>query len=145
MTVDAATEQHTSNGETADADPAPEPAEAEQTDSGATESAEAEKPKRKPRKQSTARKTRSVELTLTVTGTADGEWQADLMHGTKRVVRGLTIPAAAVSRAAKELHDDISGAIEQVLDAAREQHRSRVEELQAELEKAQQALAELQE
>ena len=98
----------------------------------------------RPRKQnSTARKTRTVELTLTVTGTADGDWQAELTHGGKRVVQGLPIAAAAVSRAAKELHPDISGGIETVISAAREQHKARMDELQAELEKVKQALAEL--
>lgn len=166
MTVDAATQEHTPNGEAPSTEPetpqAAQAAESSEAQSGeSTQSAEStgaqnsdsqttegdDKPKqqRKPRKQSTAKKTRSVELTLTVTGTVDGDWQADVVHGTKRVVRGLDIPAAAVARAAKELHEDISGAIEQVLEAAREQHRSRVEELQAELEKAQKALAELQE
>ncbi|HEX9335248.1 MAG TPA: DUF6319 family protein [Pseudonocardiaceae bacterium] len=97
----------------------------------------------RPRKQSTARKTRTVELTLTVTGTADGDWQAELMHGGKRVVQGLSIAAAAVSRAAKELHPDISGGIETVISAARAQHKARMDELQAELDKVKQALAEL--
>ncbi|MGW4113069.1 DUF6319 family protein [Actinosynnema sp. NPDC004786] len=104
--------------------------------------AEAEaKPAKRPK--STAKKTRTVELTLTVTGTADGEWQADLVHGTKRVVQGLSISAAAVSRAAKELHDDIAGGIDEVIEAARAQHRTRMEELEAELAKVKAALAEL--
>ncbi|HKN98017.1 MAG TPA: DUF6319 family protein [Pseudonocardiaceae bacterium] len=103
-----------------------------------------EPPKRgRPRKQSTARKTRTVELVLTVTGTADGEWQAELTHGGKRVVQGLPIAAAAVVRAAKELHPEISGEIETVITAARDQHRARMEELEAELNKVKQALAEL--
>ncbi len=103
-----------------------------------------ETPKRgRPRKQSTARKTRTVELILTVTGTAEGEWQAELTHGGKRVVQGLSIAAAAVSRAAKELHPEISGGIETVLNAARDQHKARMEELEAELNKVKQALAEL--
>ncbi|MFD7656389.1 DUF6319 family protein [Actinosynnema sp. NPDC059797] len=107
--------------------------------------AKAEEPEAKPSKRpkSTAKKTRTVELTLTVTGTADGEWQADLVHGTKRVVQGLVIPAAAVSRAAKELHDDIAGGIDEVIEAARAQHRTRMEELEAELAKVKAALAEL--
>lgn len=104
----------------------------------------ADTPKRgRPRKQSTARKTRTVELILTVTGTAEGEWQAELTHSGKRVVQGLPIAAAAVSRAAKELHPDIYGGIETVISAAREQHQVRMEELQAELDKVKQALAEL--
>jgi hypothetical protein len=95
------------------------------------------------RAKSTAKKTRTVELTLTVTGTMDGDWQADLLHGTQRVVQGLTIPAIAVSKAAKELHEDIFMGIETVLEAARDQHRTRMEELEAELAKVKQALAEL--
>nr|WP_236594785.1 DUF6319 family protein [Saccharothrix sp. 6-C] len=108
----------------------------------AEQPAEAEaKPVKRPK--STAKKTRTVELTLTVTGTADGEWQADLVHGTKRVVQGLAISAAAVSRAAKELHDDIAGGIDEVIETARAQHRTRMEELEAELAKVKAALAEL--
>nr|WP_312865098.1 DUF6319 family protein [Saccharothrix tamanrassetensis] len=104
------------------------------------------KPAAKPRApKSTAKKTRTVELTLTVTGTADGEWQADLVHGTKRVVQGLSISAAAVSKAAKELHEDIAGGIDEVIEAARAQHRTRMEELEAELAKVKAALAELSE
>jgi Family of unknown function (DUF6319) len=94
---------------------------------------------------STARKTRTVELTLTVTGTLDGEWQAEVSHSGSRVVQGLSVPAAAVSRAAAELHEDISKAIESVLDVAREQHQARLAELEAELTKVKQALADLQE
>jgi Family of unknown function (DUF6319) len=121
---------------------APEPV----TPPAAEQEEPAEKPQRKPRKQaSTARKTRTVELTLTVTGTADGDWQAELTQAGKRVVKGLDVSAAAVSRAAAELHEDISKAIETVLDAAREQHQAKVAELEAELAKAKAALAELQE
>lgn len=106
----------------------------------------AEAPAKRGRKPgSTARKTRTVELTLTVTGTLDGEWQAEVSHSGSRVVQGLRIPAAAVSRAAAELHEDISKAIESVLDVAREQHQARLAELEAELSKVKQALADLQE
>lgn len=108
--------------------------------------AEAPAPAKRGRKPgSTAKKTRTVELTLTVTGTLDGEWQADLSHSGSRVVQGLAIPAAAVSRAAAELHEDISKAIESVLDVARQQHQARLAELEAELSKVKQALADLQE
>ncbi|OKI20848.1 hypothetical protein A6A25_37495 [Saccharothrix sp. CB00851] len=117
-------------------------AQAEQAAAAEAKPVEAEaKPAKRPK--STAKKTRTVELTLTVTGTADGEWQADLVHGTKRVVQGLPISAAAVSRAAKELHDDIAGGIDEVIEAARAQHRTRMEELEAELAKVKAALAEL--
>jgi hypothetical protein len=127
-------------------EPAAPPATEETVPAAQADQAEpAEKAQRKPRKQSTVRKTRTVELTLTVTGSADGEWQAELTQSGKRVVRGLIVPAAAVSRAAAELHEDISKGIETVLDAAREQHQAKVAELEAELEKAKAALAELQE
>nr|CEL16626.1 hypothetical protein [Kibdelosporangium sp. MJ126-NF4]CTQ89023.1 hypothetical protein [Kibdelosporangium sp. MJ126-NF4] len=102
-----------------------------------------EKPKRAARTKSTAKKTRTVELTLTVTGTLDGAWQADLMHGTSRVVQGLTIPAAAVSKAAQELHPEIAEKIDEVINAAREQHESRLRELEEEMAKVKQALADL--
>ncbi|GHH57291.1 DUF6319 family protein [Lentzea cavernae] len=118
---------------------APKPAEAPKA-----EAPKAEKPKAG-RPKSTAKKTRTVELTLTVTGTAEGEWQADLVHGTQRVVSGLVIPAIAVAKAAKELHEDIAQGIESVLEAARDQHRTRMEELEAELARVKAQLAELSE
>lgn len=96
------------------------------------------------RAKSTARKTRSVELTLTVTGTAEGEWQADLTHQGKRVVQGLSIPASAVTKAASELHPDISEAIDGVVTAAREQHEAKLAELEAEVERVRKTLAELE-
>lgn len=117
-------------------------AEPEATD---TPEAEEEPKKTRGRKASTARKTRTVELTLTLTGTAEGEWQAELSQSGRRVVQGLPIPPASVSRAAAELHEDIAKAIDSVLDVARQQHRARVEELEAELNRVRQALADLQE
>lgn len=129
-----------------EATPAPE------TDSEAASAAaapEADAPVEAPRKRgrkpgSTARKTRTVELTLTVTGTMDGEWQAELTQSGSRLLQGLSIPAAAVSRAAAELHEDISKTIEGVLDAAREQHQARLAELEAELNQVKAKLANLQ-
>lgn len=122
-------------------DTAPDAETAEAAES--TESTEnADKPKRG-RPKSTAKKTRTVELVLTVTGTLDGSWQADLVHGTKRVVSGLTIPAAAVSRAAQELHPEVAKAIDSVISDAREQHETRLRELEAEVAKVKQALADL--
>ncbi|RSM39619.1 hypothetical protein DMA12_28995 [Amycolatopsis balhimycina DSM 5908] len=151
MTVDVLTHDE----ETAEA-PAPEvsPAEATVTESaspspeGSPEPAEDEAPKPKRGRPkgataSTAKKTRTVELILTVTGTADGEWQAELKNGSKWVAKGLEIPAAAVSRAAKELHADLSGPIDEVINQAREAQAAKVAALEAELEKAKQALAEL--
>ncbi|WP_017976817.1 DUF6319 family protein [Actinopolyspora halophila] len=100
--------------------------------------------KTKGRKQSSARKTRSVELTLTVSGTAEGEWQADLTHGGKKIVQGLPIPASSVSKAAGELHDDISEAIESVITEARQQHEARLAELEAELQRVRKTLEDLE-
>jgi hypothetical protein len=134
--------------EAAAATAAPAEKAAPAADAAAPAEAEASAPapaKRGRKPGSTARKTRTVELTLTVTGTLDGEWQAELSHSGSRVVQGLKIPAAAVSRAAAELHEDISKAIESVLDVARQQHQARLAELEEELTKVKQALAELQE
>ncbi|NYH78592.1 hypothetical protein FHR84_001917 [Actinopolyspora biskrensis] len=100
--------------------------------------------KTKGRKQSSARKTRSVELTLTVSGTAEGEWQADLTHGGKKIVQGLPIAASSVSKAAGELHDDISEAIESLISEARQQHEARLAELEAELQRVRKTLEDLE-
>ncbi|SDJ78771.1 hypothetical protein SAMN04487820_10293 [Actinopolyspora mzabensis] len=100
--------------------------------------------KTKGRKQTGARKTRQVELTLTVSGTAEGEWQADLTHAGKKIVQGLPISASSVSKAAGELHDDISEAIESVLSEARQQHEARLAELEAELQRVRKTLEELE-
>lgn len=103
-----------------------------------------DKPKRGRPRKAAAGKTPGIELVLTVSGTGEAtEWTAEVSHGSKRVVKGLQIPATAVAAAAKDLHPDIADAIETVLSAARDRQRSRVEALQAELEAAQRALAEL--
>jgi uncharacterized protein DUF6319 len=128
-----------------------EPADLEETSAPAADTSteadapaeDAPKPKRGRAKGAAPRKTRTVELTLTVTGTADGDWQAELKHGSTWVARGLAISAAAVSRAAKELHEDLSTPIDEVINEAREQQKAKVAQLEAELEQAKQALAEL--
>lgn len=104
-----------------------------------------EKPRRGRPKGSTARTTRTVELTLTVSGTADGEWQAELKQGSAWVTRGLPVTAAAVSRAAAELHPEVAEPIDAVIGAAREQRAARVATLEAELVQARKALAEMDE
>jgi hypothetical protein len=109
-------------------------------------SAEAPEPGKRRRgrpKGSTARTTRTIELTLTVTGTADGEWEAELKQGSTWLSRGLPVSAAAVSRAAQELHAELAEPIDAVIDAAREQRAARVAALEAELEQARKALAEI--
>jgi hypothetical protein len=115
-----------------------------ESDSARSDATEARPKRGRPRK-SAAAKSPGVELVLTVTGTAEAtDWQAEVTHGGKRVVKGLPVPATAVAAAAKDLHPDVAEAIESVLNAARDRQRSRVEQLQAELEVAQRALADLQ-
>lgn len=162
MTVDALTRTDAVSEEAATEAPVDSTPQAETTETPAEASAEtpdgdttpetpasesvvdSPKPKRgRPKVATTAKKTRTVELTLTVTGTADGEWQAELKNGSKWVTKGLEIPAAAVSRAAKELHADLAGPIDEVINAARELQAAKVAQLEAELEKAKLALAEL--
>ncbi|MDT7581377.1 MAG: hypothetical protein QOK35_2641 [Pseudonocardiales bacterium] len=92
---------------------------------------------------SAARTTRVVELCLTVSGGADGEWQAELKQGAAWISRGLPVSATAVLRAARELHDELAGPIEAAMGAAREARAARVAALEAELEQARKALAEL--
>jgi hypothetical protein len=90
-----------------------------------------------------SRRQRPAEVTVTLSSTADGEWTVDVVAGKKRAVRAVPVPASAVARAAKELTPEVAEAIEAVLEAARVQQRERVEQLRAELDAAQRALAEL--
>jgi hypothetical protein len=112
-----------------------------------TETAPVDSPPKRGRgrpKGSTARTTRTVELTLTVSGTADGEWQAELKQGTAWLQRGLPVTAAAVLRAAQELHEQLAEPIDAVIGAAREQRSAKVAALEAELAQARKALAEME-
>ena len=104
----------------------------------------AAKPKKAPAKKAAGKKTKTLELTLTVTGTADGEWHAELKQGSTYLARNLAVAAAAVSRAAKELHEDLSTPIDEVIEAARDQQAAKVAALEAELEAARRALADLE-
>lgn len=122
-------------------DPGPAPSTGTpEADTGAT----ADKPKRGRPKGSAARTTRVVSLTLTVSGSADGEWQAELKNGSTWVARGLPVTAAAVSQAAAALHADLAGPIDEVIETARSAKAARVAELEAELEQARKALAEME-
>ena len=96
-----------------------------------------------PARKAAGKKTKTLELTLTVTGTADGEWRAELKQGSSYLARDLSVAAAAVSRAAKELHEDLSTPIDEVIEEARCQQTARVAALEAELEAARKALADL--
>src|SRR3954463_3549634 len=90
--------------------------------------------KKSPAKRASGKKTKTLELTLTVTGTADGEWHAELKQGTTFLARHLAVAAPAVSRAAKELHEDLHTPIAEVIEEARCQQAARVATLEAELE-----------
>ncbi|OJZ65266.1 hypothetical protein BRW64_14935 [Mycolicibacterium diernhoferi] len=100
----------------------------------------AEKPKTR---RTAGKKAKMLELVLTVSGTADGEWRAELKQGATYLARDLAVAAAAVSRAARELHEDLSGPIDAVIEEARMQQAAKVSALEAELEAARRALADL--
>ena len=123
-------------GSMADATPAPD------TVTAAPEPPDTPEVK-EPVKKSVGKKAKTRELTLTVTGTADGEWHAEIKQGSSYLVRNLAVAAAAVSRAAKELHEELFAPIEALMDEARSQHAARVAALEAELEAARKALADL--
>ncbi|WP_328320665.1 DUF6319 family protein [Kribbella sp. NBC_00382] len=145
-TPDSALDSSTALDSTTEAPAADASVESPATSDGADASSSApvaEKPKKAPAKKAAPKKTKTLELTLTVTGTADGEWKAELKQGNSYIAKNLLVAAAAVSRAAKELHEDLSGPIDEVIDAAREQQAAKVAALEAELEAARKALAEL--
>jgi hypothetical protein len=119
------------------------PDDASMPDAPAAAAPAPEKPKKAPAKKPAAKKTKTLELTLTVTGSADGEWRAELKQGATFLARNLAVAAAAVSRAAKELHEDLASPIDKVIDEARSLQAAKVAALEAELEDARKALAEL--
>jgi hypothetical protein len=94
-------------------------------------------------KKTTGKKAKTFELTLTVTGSADGEWHAEIKQGNSYLVRDVAVAAAAVSRAAKELHEKLFTPIEALMDEARSQQAARIAALEAELEAARKVLADL--
>ncbi|TDD09783.1 cell wall anchor protein [Saccharopolyspora terrae] len=137
------------------------------TPSPATETKPAEKPAAKPAPapaakpstQATAkpadtaatrRKPRQVKqpvggAVVTLTADQDGQWSVEVVNAKRKLVKPTQVPANAVAQAAKLLHDDVAAAVEPLIEAAREQHRARVEQLRAELEAAEAALEELDE
>ncbi|SFS39385.1 DUF6319 family protein [Saccharopolyspora flava] len=82
---------------------------------------------------------------VTLTADQDGQWSVEVANTKRKLVKSTQVPANAVAQAAKLLHDDVAAAVEPLIEAAREQHRARVEQLRAELEAAQAALEELDE
>jgi Family of unknown function (DUF6319) len=82
-------------------------------------------------------------ITVTLSSTPDGEWTVEVLAGSRRTVRPQPVSAGSVAAAAKALGGDIEQAIDGAITAAREQQQARVAQLEAELEVARQALAEL--
>ncbi|WP_423202389.1 DUF6319 family protein [Mycobacterium decipiens] len=119
------------------------PGSAPTPDAPTSETSTAEKPKKATAKKAASKRTKTLELTLTVTGAADGEWHAELKQGSAYLARNVAVAAAAVSRAAKELHQDLSTPIDEVIGEARSQQAARVAALEAELEAARKVLANL--
>jgi hypothetical protein len=78
-----------------------------------------------------------------LTATPDGEWQAEVFSGSRRVGRAVPVPAADVAVAARALPPAVADAITAALEGARQRQRERVERLRAELEAAQHALDQL--
>lgn len=54
--------------------------------------------------------------------TADGELHSALKKGTTYLARNVAVAAAIVSRAAKELHEDLSTPIDEVIEEAGSGH-----------------------
>lgn len=81
--------------------------------------------------------------TITLIADNEGQWNVEVSNGKKRVLKPTAVPASAVAQAAKSLHADVADAVEPLLEAAREQQRARVDQLQQELEAAQRMLDEL--
>ncbi len=102
-----------------------------------------EAPKKPAARKTAGRKAKTIELVLTVTGTADGEWRAELKQGGSYLARDLAVAAAAVSRAAKELHQYLATPIDSIIEEARVQQAAKVSALEAELEAARRVLADL--
>lgn len=126
--------------------PAAEPAAPAAESAPAPADKPAEKPADKPKPAKAAAKKApaggAAELTVTLTATAEGEWSVEVVSGKKKV-KPAPVAAANVATLAEQLPEEAAEAIQTVIDAARERHRQRVEQLQAELAAAQQALEEL--
>jgi hypothetical protein len=70
-------------------------------------------------------------------------WQG-FSPGRRLLAAAITLRTnAAVSRAARELHEDLSTPIDEIIEGARSQQAAKVAALEAELEAARKALAEL--
>ncbi|HEX4705822.1 MAG TPA: DUF6319 family protein [Pseudonocardiaceae bacterium] len=106
----------------------------------ATASAAADPPVKRPAR---GRPKQPAPITVTLSSTPDGEWTVEVVAGTRRTVRPQPVSAGSVAAAARALGGDIEQAIDGALSAAREQQLARVAQLEADLNAARQALAEL--
>ncbi|MBQ0925233.1 DUF6319 family protein [Saccharopolyspora endophytica] len=122
------------------AKPAPAPA-AKPSTQATAKPADAAAARRKPRQV----KQPVGGAVVTLTADQDGQWSVEVANAKRKLVKPTQVPANAVAQAAKLLHDDVAAAVEPLIEAAREQHRARVEQLRAELEAAEAALEELDE
>ena len=82
-------------------------------------------------------------ITVTLSSTADGEWTVEVQAGSRRTVKPQSVGAGSVAAAARALGGEIESAIEGAITAARERQQARVDQLEAELAAARQALTEL--
>lgn len=83
--------------------------------------------------------------TVILTADQAGQWNVEVSTGKKRVLRPTPVSTSAVAQAAKSLHEEVAAAVEPMLEAAREQQRERVEQLEQQLADAQRMLHELTE
>ncbi|MCX2732229.1 DUF6319 family protein [Saccharopolyspora sp. NFXS83] len=83
--------------------------------------------------------------TVILTADQAGQWNVEVSTGKKRVLRPTPVSTSAVAQAAKSLHEEVAAAVEPLLEAAREQQRERVEQLEQQLADAQRMLHELTE
>jgi hypothetical protein len=118
---------------------APAPAPVQETE--IYQPAPVEKPAKKPVRRPSGKP--PAEVTVTLHSTSRGDWTVEVVVGSKRSVRAVPVPAAAIAKVAKELPSQVEDAISAVMAAARQQHQERIALLQAELDAARRALNEL--
>lgn len=121
--------------------PAPAPVAQAPAEPEIYQPAAVEKPAKKPARRASGKP--PAEVTVTLHSTSRGDWTVEVVVGSKRSVRAVPVPAAAIAKVAKELPSQVEDAISAVMAAARQQHQERIALLQAELDAARRALNEL--
>ncbi|MEU7631896.1 DUF6319 family protein [Nocardia sp. NPDC049220] len=103
------------------------------------------KPARQAREKNATpvRKAKTPEVTVSLAGSADGEWTVDVRTDKKSTVRALPMSGAAVAQVAKLLPPQVAEVVGTAMESARAAQRTKVEQLQAELEQARRLLDEL--